>query len=105
MSRLRAIEHGRSVLIASTSGISAIIRPDGSFAGVLGESGPGYLVDQVALRDDITVSDRLGGWPEGLAVLLAAGCIAAAAMQNRRERRVGSTDSTDHVDPIQELAP
>jgi len=105
MSRLRAIEHGRSVLIASTSGISAIIRPDGSFAGVLGESGPGYLVDQVALRDDITVSDRLGGWPEGLAVLLAAVCIAAAAVQKRRERRVGSTDSTDHVDPIQELAP
>lgn len=30
MSRLRAVEHGRAVLIAATSGISAVIAPDGS---------------------------------------------------------------------------
>ena len=29
MSRLRAVEHGRAVLVAATSGISAIIGPDG----------------------------------------------------------------------------
>ena len=30
MSRVRAVEHGREVLIAATSGVSAVIRPDGS---------------------------------------------------------------------------
>ena len=30
MSRVRAVEHGRDVLIAATSGVSAVIRPDGS---------------------------------------------------------------------------
>jgi len=104
MSRLRAIEHSRTVLIASTSGVSAIIEPDGSYAGVIGESRPGYLVAQVPLRDDMTISDQLGGWPEALAVLLALGLVAAAALRNRRDRRVGSTITT-HVDPIQELAP
>jgi len=105
MSRLRAIEHGRTVLIASTSGISAMILPDGTFAGRLGESGAGYLVAQVPLRDELTVSDRLGGWPEGVAVLLALGLVATAALRGRRLRRVGSTPSNAYVDPIQELAP
>ena len=105
MSRLRAIEHGRSVLIASTSGISAIILPDGSYAGVLGESGAGYLVSKVPLRDELTVSDRLGGWPEGLAVCLALGLVGLAAVQMRRSRRVGSTTTANDVDSIQELAP
>ena len=30
LSRLRAVEHGRSVVIAATSGISAVVAPDGS---------------------------------------------------------------------------
>ena len=30
MSRVRAVEHGREVLISSTSGVSAVIRPDGT---------------------------------------------------------------------------
>ncbi len=102
MSRLRAVEHGRTVLIASTSGISAIIEPDGSFAGVLGEVGAGYLEAKVPLRDELTLSDRLGPWPERLAVLAAVGMVLAAAVFNRRERRVGSPVRTPSADSIQE---
>jgi apolipoprotein N-acyltransferase len=29
MGRLRAVEHGRTVLVAATSGVSAVIAPDG----------------------------------------------------------------------------
>ena len=105
MSRLRAIEHGRAVLVASTSGISAIIEPDGSFAGYLGENGAGYLVAKVPLRDELTVSDRLGGWPEMLAVLAALATVTAAALLNRRDRRVGSPVGTSSTESIQELAP
>ncbi len=41
MSRLRAVEHGRTILVAATSGISAIVLPDGSLAQTLPEFGPG----------------------------------------------------------------
>jgi apolipoprotein N-acyltransferase len=90
MSRLRAVEHGRTILIAATSGISAIVLPDGSLAQTLPELVPGYLVQDVALRDDLTVSDRVGAWPEYAACALALGLLAAAAFGRRRRRDVGS---------------
>ena len=30
MDRVRAVEHGRTVAVAATSGVSAFVRPDGS---------------------------------------------------------------------------
>jgi apolipoprotein N-acyltransferase len=90
MSRLRAVEHGRAVLIASTSGISAIVRPDGTLAGSLGELQAGYLVDTVPLRDDLTVSDRVGAVPELLAAAAAVVIWVLAAFGVRRRRDVGS---------------
>ncbi len=30
MSQFRAVEHGRAVIVAATSGVSALIEPDGS---------------------------------------------------------------------------
>lgn len=87
MSRLRAVEHGRTVLVAATSGISAVIGPDGSVIAEIGEAETGYLVREIALRDSLTVADRVGTWPEWL--LAAAGFIAAAwAILRHRVRRV-----------------
>ena len=64
MSRLRAVEHGRTILIAATSGISAIVLPDGSLAAdAPGVRGRAISSADVALRDDLTVSDRVGAWP------------------------------------------
>jgi apolipoprotein N-acyltransferase len=91
MSRLRAVEHGRAVLIAATSGISAIIRPDGSVAGSLPEFTPGYIEETVPLRDSLTLADRLGEAPELLASLAAIALVAAAVLGDRRRRAVGST--------------
>ena len=50
MSRLRAVEHGRTVLVAATSGISAVIAPNGAVVAELDEANVGYLVETVALR-------------------------------------------------------
>ena len=87
MSRLRAVEHGRTVLVAATSGISAVIGPDGSVIAEIGEAETGYLVREIALRDSLTIADRLGTWPEWL--LAAAGLIAAAwaGLRHRVRRR------------------
>ena len=95
MSRLRAVEHGRAVLVAATSGISAIVLPDGTLASSLPEFTPGYLVQKVPLRDSITVSDRLGSWPEYLVVIAALGLLVVAGVRRRRSGNVGSaTKST-----------
>jgi len=82
MSRLRAIEQGRTVLIAATSGISAIIAPDGAILGEIGEGDTGTLVAEVPLRDDLTLAGRIGAWPEWL--LTVAG-LAALGLSYRRQ--------------------
>ncbi len=86
MSRLRAVETGRDVLVASTSGISAVVRADGAVAQETPEKVARTLVATVPLRDGQTVATRLGAWPELL--LAAAGVLAAAAAgwQARRRR-------------------
>lgn len=84
MSRLRAVEHGRTVLVAATSGISAIIAPDGSLLTEMPEGATGHLIEAIALRDTETIADRLGEWPEW--IVAAAGLLAMgwAAFGRRR---------------------
>ena len=65
MSRVRAVEHGREVLISSTSGVSAVIRPDGTVESTIPLFTPGYLTPTVPLitRDDSRYGSR---WPAGM---------------------------------------
>jgi apolipoprotein N-acyltransferase len=80
MSRLRAIETGRTVLQVATTGASAIIAPDGR---VIAQSPtlfrPALLSADIDLETGETLAVRLGSGPEwvlaGLAVLAAAGSI------------------------------
>ena len=71
MDRVRAVEHGRAVIVAATSGVSAIVRPDGSVIAQTGLFTPAALVERVPLRTATTLSDRLGATPEW--VMAAAG--------------------------------
>ncbi|MEY3734128.1 MAG: hypothetical protein RL347_1487 [Actinomycetota bacterium] len=87
MSRLRAIEHGRAVLVAATTGISAVIAADGSVIAEIDEGDQGYLVDSVALRDTLTVADRVGPAPEWAISLLAVGSMGWALLRHRAVRR------------------
>jgi len=85
MSRLRAVEHGRAVLVAATSGISAIIAPDGRMIDRSGEFVPDIQVAAVPARTAPTLADRLGPWPEYALALLA---VAAVAVALRRFRTI-----------------
>ncbi|MFE6615920.1 apolipoprotein N-acyltransferase [Amycolatopsis sp. NPDC057786] len=78
MARLRAVEHGRAVLVAATSGVSAIIRPDGTVARASSQFTATTLIDTVPLRRDLTMADRLGSWAEHVLIAAAAGAVAAA---------------------------
>jgi len=94
MERLRALEHGRAVLVASTSGITAVIRPDGTVVSTIGELVNGHLVLTVPLRDDLTIADRVGAVPEWIAVIAGFGLVLLCAVRRRRGWAVGSGEST-----------
>lgn len=74
MSRLRAVEHGRSVVVAATSGVSGIVRPDGSIVESSGLFTSDVLVGRLPLRSSTTVATVVGAWPER--VIVAGGALA-----------------------------
>ena len=90
MSRLRAVEFGRTVAVAATSGISAIVAPDGSVARSSSLFTPAVFVEQIAQRHSTTVAQRLGAGPEWVLTALGAarGCVRRSAL--RPPRREGS---------------
>lgn len=71
MSQLRAVEHGRAVVVAATSGVSSIIGPDGHSISRSGFFEPAALVNTIPLHTSQTIATTIGPWPERLAVLLA----------------------------------
>jgi apolipoprotein N-acyltransferase len=75
LSRLRAVEHGRTVAIAATSGISAIVAPDGSVRWSSSLFTPATFVADVAQRDSTTLATRLGAAPEWVLTVLGAGAL------------------------------
>ncbi|RKT54966.1 apolipoprotein N-acyltransferase [Saccharothrix australiensis] len=87
MSRVRAVEHGKAVVVAATSGVSAIVRPDGAVVDRTGLFTPDALVARLPLRGEATLATRLGAWPER--VMAALGLLGAAlglTMQRRGSR-------------------
>ncbi|WP_084614081.1 apolipoprotein N-acyltransferase [Nakamurella lactea] len=90
MSRVRAVEHGRSVLIAATSGVSAVIRPDGSVESKIPLFTPGYLVPSVPLIDRTTPGTVLGAWVEWLVTIATPLALLWLFVAARRRDRVGS---------------
>lgn len=87
MARIRAIEYGRAVALASTSGVSAVVAPDGRVMDRLGTWRGGHLVERVPLASELTLSEWLGVWPE---VLLGAPVLVGLALSLRRSRRTGA---------------
>ncbi|MBW8483448.1 apolipoprotein N-acyltransferase [Actinomadura parmotrematis] len=85
MSRLRAVEHGRTILVAATSGISAIVAPDGRMIHRSREFVPDVAVAGVAARTGRTVADRAGAGPEWALTALGLGAAAAAGVLGRRK--------------------
>ncbi|MBZ3901701.1 apolipoprotein N-acyltransferase [Streptomyces griseiscabiei] len=89
MSRVRAVEHSRTVTVPVTSGVSAIIMPDGRITQKTGMFVPDSLVQKVPLRSSQTPATRLGIAPEMLLVLVAAGGLGWAIGAGVRGRRAG----------------
>jgi apolipoprotein N-acyltransferase len=87
MARIRAIEHDRAVVVASTTGISAIIAPDGSLLASSRMWQQAEIEARVPLRTATTLADRIGGWPEGVITFATLAALALAITGLIRERR------------------
>jgi apolipoprotein N-acyltransferase len=88
MGRLRAVEHGRTLLVAATSGVSAVIGPDGHVLRRSDVFTPDVLVRTVEVRQGTTLATRLGAGPEwaavAAAVAAALGALIVAVTASRR---------------------
>ena len=93
---LRAVEHGRYVIVAGTTGISAAIAPDGREIVRTAFFSPAYLDVTVRLRTDETPATRWTVAVQWLLVAAAVAAIGVAILQNGGfVRPLGSRRRTD----------
>jgi apolipoprotein N-acyltransferase len=99
MARIRAVEFDRAVVVASTTGYSAIVAPGGQLVARSEMWTQAELEARVPLLTYSTLAERLGAWPEwaivaatSLALCLAIG--QAAAARRRRTRSDNATAPT-----------
>ncbi|HZO69248.1 MAG TPA: apolipoprotein N-acyltransferase [Kribbellaceae bacterium] len=87
ITRLRAVETGRDVLVASTNGISGVIHPDGAVEHKSGQGVADVYVTEVPVRTSKTLATVLGPWPQW--ILTGLGLLGAVlALVHRRRRRL-----------------
>ncbi|GAA4362903.1 apolipoprotein N-acyltransferase [Nocardioides caricicola] len=88
ISRVRALETGRTVVVASINGISGAISADGTVQVVLPERDTESAIVDAEVRDGLTLAVRLGSWPgRAVIALAAAGLAVAVAGQALKSRK------------------
>jgi len=80
--KLRAVEHGRYVIVSGTTGISAAIAPDGREIARTAFFTPAYLDVEVRLRTALTPATRFSAALQWLLVTAAVSAIGAAILHN-----------------------
>jgi apolipoprotein N-acyltransferase len=86
MVRLRAVEHGRDALMASTVGVSAFVGTAGDVHEESGFNEPAVMVRDMHLGTSRTLATRLGMWPELAGVALTIVALAGAFVLRRNRR-------------------
>ncbi len=87
ISRLRAIETHRYVVVAAINGLTGIIAPDGSVVTSTAPRSMSYAEAEVGLFDAVTPAVRIGPWVGRACVALVAVGLLVALGQYRRSRR------------------
>jgi apolipoprotein N-acyltransferase len=97
--KVRAVEHDRYTVVVGTTGISAVVAPDGHELARTNFFEPAYLDKQVHLKTDLTPATRWG--PVVMWVLIAVGgaALVAGMLQNGRLTRRLRPRGTDKGAP------
>ena len=102
ITRLRAIETGRWLAVASTNGVSGVIAPDGRVVASAAPRTQRVLVERVGLVDSVTPAVRLGAWTGrfcialtavGLLVTVTSGRLPYRRKRNRQQAEDGRAGS------------
>ena len=102
MSRMRAIETDRAVVVSATSGASAIVHPDGTVSQETEIFTPDFLVEELPLRDSVTFAVKYGQFIQwllaaaGIAVMLAASVGARRGYASSRSQQPAEAAQTDN---------
>ncbi|WP_232240568.1 apolipoprotein N-acyltransferase [Kutzneria sp. 744] len=105
MSQVAAVEYGRAVAVSATSGVSALVQPDGTVTRQSELYTAATLVAKLPLRTTATLATRLGAWPEWVASVTGLAALAlaiGARLRNRsttpRRAPARTTDDTPEED-------
>ena len=108
MVRLRAVEHGRPALMASTVGVSAFVDPDATVHQATAMNTQAVIVRTLRLDTGRTLATRLGTTVEWIRVAAALAALTTAGLLRRRTKAASSEPMTrpaEHAfrtDPAQE---
>lgn len=86
ITRLRAIEAGRWLTVASTNGRSGVIAPDGTVVATAPIRRTAVLVEEVGLATGLTPAMWLGAWPTRLFIGSTLAALVCGAIAYRRGR-------------------
>lgn len=86
ITRVRAMEARREMLVATTSGVSGLINADGAVAFRTTDHTSASGVVSLPLRESITPAMRFGAWIEGALVLAGIGGLIAALVYGRMSK-------------------
>jgi len=87
MARMRAVETGRWIVRAGTTGISAIVDPTGSVVEEIPLGERGVLVATVGIRDELTPYVSGGDWAAWLCVIGAGVALAIRFRKGSKARQ------------------
>jgi apolipoprotein N-acyltransferase len=99
VTRMRAVEHRRPVLVAATTGITAAVDADGSVRAELPQSEPGSL-DVRVIPAEAGPSTPAGRWGSSVEIALTIVGVLACAIGVRAGRRRGIPASGEN--PVQD---
>jgi apolipoprotein N-acyltransferase len=100
ISRLRAIETHRYVVVAAINGITGVIAPDGSVVSSVPSRTMSYVDADVGLFDTVTPAVRIGPWLGRACVALVVvgwGFALGRGRYRRRQRATGADPADDAV--------
>ena len=89
ISRLRALETGRYVLVAATNGVSGVVSPDGSVLDRAAPRTQAVLTEDVGLSSAITPAVWLGPWVGRACAGVAVAALCLGLLPYRRRQRRG----------------